>query len=402
MMQQHGRRKRPWLSDQVKETLRDSSWGTIAWDWFQTLLGRAAEAVLWATMVFSCYLLVPGAAQPPAEVSSVAFILQFIALDIGGLGLNKAAQQQGLPRTSYARVIACILIGITLVTVTISGIEHAVKVEASLQTWIEVFLVVARSVMTVLYSQAVHDLKHQAQSMRDRIRELEGEVSSGQERLSSLERQLESERREVSNLRVQVAEREQQVDTLTGHLSTGQQKVSSLEQQAKSGQGEVSRLRERLSQALEAAESAQAQLRVKERERAAFEEALNSEQQAVSRLRAQLVAEQERVFTLSERVSPGQQKPRVSSSSKVSSQGVQVDTGQGHGGQVTPLDSKKRREDEHALAEQVRQLLSQEPGLSARAIAARLGCSPTTGAKWKAAVEQETHGGEQAQECINN
>jgi predicted nucleic acid-binding Zn-ribbon protein len=426
-MQQHGSRRHGWLSEQVKAALKDSSWVTVAWDWFQTLLGRAAEAVLWATMVFSCYLLVPGAAQPPAQVSSLAFILQFIALDIGGLGLNKAAQQQGLARWSYARIIAYILIGITLITVTISGIEHAVKLGAALQTWIEVSLVVARSVMTVLYSQAIHDLKHQAENMRERLRDLEGEVSSGHERVSSLERQLEGERREVGRLRVQLAEREQQVDTLTSQVSSGHERVSSLEQQARSGQSEVSSLRERLSKALEAAESAQAQLRVKERERAALLEALSSEQQTVERLRAQLVTEQERVFSLSERVSSGQPKARVSSPLKVStgqnkvssssvqvdgkavssvqhevsSSSVQVDSGQGHTGQVIHLDSKKRRDgsDERMLAEQIRELLQHEPKLSARAIAARLACSPTTAAKWKAIIESE---GEQGQGCVND
>jgi hypothetical protein len=175
------------------------------------------------------------------------------------------------------------------------------------------------------------------------------------------------------------------------------------------------------------AESAQAALRVKERERAALSEALNSEQQTVERLRAQLVTEQERVFTLSERVSTGQQKPRASTQQKVStgqgkvsssgvqvdgskvsslepqvsSLGVQMDSGQGQTGQVIHLDSKKRREaaDERLLAEQIRELLKREPGLSARAIAVRLTCSPTTAAKWKGTIEREN---EQGQECVND
>ena len=260
-MQQQG-----WLPEQVKEALKDSSWVTIAWDWFQTLLGRAVDAVLWATMVFSCYQLIPGAAQPDPKVSLFAFILQFIALDVGGLGLNRMAQQQGLARWSYSRVIAYILIGITLVTVTVAGIERAVQVPDQVKAWIEVLLVIARSIMTVLYGQAIHSLKHQVQSTRNRIAELEAQVSSVQREVSSLRRQLESEQRTVSSLRVQVSEKQQEVDTLTGQLQSGQREVSSLKQQATSGQGEVSSLRSRLNTALSEAEGARAQLGVKQRE----------------------------------------------------------------------------------------------------------------------------------------
>src|SRR5690348_4132792 len=100
-----------------KDRLRHSSWVTMTWDWFMTFLSRAAEPVLWVSMVFSCYQLIPGAPQPPASVGNSVFICQFIALDVGGMGLNKLAQRQGLGRWSYVRVIAYILIAVTLITV---------------------------------------------------------------------------------------------------------------------------------------------------------------------------------------------------------------------------------------------------------------------------------------------
>lgn len=159
-----------------RDYLKDSSWVTIAWEWFQTFLGRAVEAVLWVTMVFSCYQLIPLAPQASPSVSTFMFILQFIGLDVGGIGLNKLAQAQGLQKWSFVRVISYILIGITLITVAYAGIERAVKIDASVTNAIEVVLVVARSIMTVLYGQAIHSLKQQTQNMRSLVTELQSTI----------------------------------------------------------------------------------------------------------------------------------------------------------------------------------------------------------------------------------
>ncbi len=160
-----------------RDYLRDSSWVTIAWEWFQTFLGRAVEAVLWVTMVFSCYQLIPSAPQVAPGVSTFMFILQFIGLDVGGIGLNKLAQAQGLQKWSFVRVISYILIGITLITVAYAGIERAIKIDASVTNGIEVVLVVARSIMTVLYGQAIHSLKQQTQNMRSLVAELQSTIA---------------------------------------------------------------------------------------------------------------------------------------------------------------------------------------------------------------------------------
>ena len=110
----------------VKQSLGDSSWFTVAWEWFQTLLGRVCDFVLWVTMIFACYQLIPGAPLPSPQVSVVMFVLQFVALDIGGLSLLQIARRRGLERWSYVCWIAYILIGITLITIAYSGIQHAV------------------------------------------------------------------------------------------------------------------------------------------------------------------------------------------------------------------------------------------------------------------------------------
>jgi transposase len=75
----------------------------------------------------------------------------------------------------------------------------------------------------------------------------------------------------------------------------------------------------------------------------------------------------------------------------------EVDSGQG---KVVKLDTARRRsgQDDSAIAEQIRNLLDKEPGLSGRAVASRLGCSPTTAAKWKSFFED---GGQTSTECVN-
>jgi hypothetical protein len=312
-----------------QERLKDSSWVTIGWEWLQALLGRSVDFVLWTTMIFSCYQLIPGAPQPATEVSTCMFILQFIALDVGGLGLNRLAEQQGLNRWAYARVVAYILIGITLVTISYVGIEHAVKVPAGVTSWIEAMLVIARSIMTVLYGQAIHSLKAQEESTRERLAELE-------ERAPAQQEELEHKQQEASSLRVQV-------NTV---------------------QGEMSRVQEQLDREQHATSTLRVQL--------------NTAQIEAGTLRAQLEGKQQELERMHEAVSSEQEQ--VNSQQR---------------GKVVRLDTNRARKSgqeavENALAEQIRELLTAEPGLSGRAIASRLGCSPTTAAKWKGVIETET------------
>ena len=194
-----------------KERLADSSWVTLCWDWFMTLVGRAVEAVLWVTMAFCCYQLIPAAPQPLPGVSACAFIAQFLALDAGGLGLYKLAEQQGLGRWAYARVVSSVLIGITLVTVAYAGIQHATQVDASLTKWVEVSLVIARSSMTVLYGLAIQSLRAAKQAHTNEVTRLQEERDRAQQ-------QVDSGQAEVSRLRVQLDTKSKEVDGLCGQV----------------------------------------------------------------------------------------------------------------------------------------------------------------------------------------
>ena len=300
-----------------KDLLRDSSWVTIAWDWFMTFLSRAAESVLWVSMVFSCYQLIPGAPQPPASASNGVFICQFIALDVGGMGLNKLAQRQGLSRWSYVRVIAYILIAVTLITVGYAGLERVFPLDPTVTKAVEVTLVVIRSIMTVLYGQAIHDLKLHVRSAHDEITELQAALLSVQSQLSTKHTEVDTLRQHLNSVQSQLHIRQTEVDTLRQQVSSGQQELDTLRKH------------------------------------------LNSTRQ--------------------EQPDGGQVAEK------------QVSANTSH---VIPLASRRVRsstsqQEDAVLEAQIRALLANSPGLSGRAIAAKVRCSPTTASKWKSIIEKD-------------
>jgi len=448
-----------------KERLKDSSWVTVGWDWFMTFLGRVVEAALWITMIFSCYQLIPGAPQPAPALSNTIFIIQFVALDVGGIGLNKLAQQQGLPTWCYTRVLAYVLIGLTLVTVSYAGLQHVASIPSQVTNGVEATLVILRSVMTVLYGQAIHDLKQQVNHTLETITELEAEVStlhqeldsgqrevsslrhhlgSEQQRVSSLQKELDSGRLEVSSLRkqlhaalievdtlkVQVEGREQEitslqemlgggqerqesrfrhllkteqerVSTLQEHLSAEQQATTTLRTQLHTALGEVESLRGQVESREQEAKGLRGQVESARHEIASLRQDRDQHRQEVSSLRVQLGGKEREVSSLQKEVDSGQEvssrRPRVQVSSKES---VQVSSGQRtvDSGRVIELDTQRRRagQDDTALGEQIKKLLGEESGLSDRAMASRLGCSPTTVGRWRKLIEAEA-----STECVN-
>lgn len=133
---------------------RDSRWVTIGWSWFATLLGKVAEPLLWVTMVYSCYTLAPRAPKVPAGVDTAMFIVQFVALDVGAVGLFTLAESLGEKGQGIAK-LAKWLIAITLFTVAYAGLTRILTVPEPVTNAVQVVLVVTRSVMTVFYSKVV-------------------------------------------------------------------------------------------------------------------------------------------------------------------------------------------------------------------------------------------------------
>lgn len=385
--------------------LIDSSWVTIAWEWLQSLLGRAVDFVLWVTMIFACYQLIPGAPVPAQGISVFMFVLQFVALDIGGMGLRQLAQRHGLDKGTYTYKVANSCIAVTFVTLIFAGVQHAMNVPAEVTTWVEVLLVIWRSGLTVLYGQAIRALKFAEQTENNRVIKLEEEVSN-------LQFQVSNERAKVSNLGVQldsekakVSNVQKELDSQVSNLvSSGQREVSNFQLELDRAFAEVSSLRIQLdgkdqqiaslqgalgsgmklheSSTQQIVSSVQRQLDKALTDVSGLQDQVSSGQQEISRLRVQLDGEKQKVSNLqsqldSQKVSNVPQKVSNLVSS-VQSEGVQLDT-----------EEKQQDNPESTIEEQIRTLLAEEPELSARAIASRVGCSPTTASTWKKAIEHE-------------
>jgi predicted nucleic acid-binding Zn-ribbon protein len=397
----------------IRQNVNESLWVTMAWEWLQRFLGRVVDSVLWVTMIYSGYLLAPGAPQPPGHLSTIMYIAQFVALDVGGLGLYQLAQKHKVARWSFPCNMAYTLIGITLVTITYAGIHHAVpEIPEQTHRLIEITLVVIRAVVTPLYGLALQSLKSRENAQALHIRDLQTEVSTLQGQLSSREH-------EVSRLRVQLDSKEQEVGSLHKHLDSKEHEVSRLRVQLDSQgleladlreryatdqrwqQSQVSSLQQEVDRQQEAMLALRSQVQTAQLEAERLRVQVESHKQERERVQAMLVSERQQVSTRSPHLdSKEQEVSRLSvqldslqqldsGQREVSSEQQKVNSGQ-H--KVLHLDSRSRKSgqvDSGEIIEQIRDLLCKEPGLSGRALACRLNISPTTANRWKSFVEHQ-------------
>src|SRR5205823_457901 len=85
----------------VKRSFIQSNYITDFWNWFMTLMSKAAEMVLFGTVLYSGYQLLPGIPHVPPAIDAAVFVIGQGALDIGGMGLLKLAKRAGLPKDSF-------------------------------------------------------------------------------------------------------------------------------------------------------------------------------------------------------------------------------------------------------------------------------------------------------------
>lgn len=156
--------QRHWYNDRelFLHGLVRSNYVTAITDWFMSLAGKLTELVLYGTILYSCAQLYPGV-DLPTGLSLAVFLIQMGALDIGGLSLAKLARQAREDGNAIggkqAETLSRWLIGIMLTGVVTVGVEHVVPIPAQAQTGVEIVLVVARSICSVLYGRVVHLLK---------------------------------------------------------------------------------------------------------------------------------------------------------------------------------------------------------------------------------------------------
>jgi len=127
-----------------------------------TLMSKAAEMVLFGTVLYSGYQLLPGVPHVPAPIDAAVFVIQQGALDIGGMGLLKLAKRAGLPRDAFPVRLGAALVVLMILNVALASIKHTFPMIAGgVFVGIETVLLIARAVVAVLFGHAIYALREE-------------------------------------------------------------------------------------------------------------------------------------------------------------------------------------------------------------------------------------------------
>jgi hypothetical protein len=149
--------------------LARSTYVTALTDWFLTFVGKAAHLVLILTTLYTSAELLPGVTFPTL-VSNAVFLVQMLALDVGGLGLAKLAMQardQGNDAGArQAETLSRWLIRIVIASLVTVALEQTIRafpgsaalsaVMAGATTAIGGILTIARAICAVYYGRVMH------------------------------------------------------------------------------------------------------------------------------------------------------------------------------------------------------------------------------------------------------
>jgi hypothetical protein len=155
--------KRWWQS---KRLWIESEYITHFWDWFITFLGKSAEIILFATMLYDGYLVMPGVPKPADNVDAAITLVQWAALDIGGYSLIKMSKKLGLARDSFPCIVGYVLVSLMVINMILVPIQN--KLPANILTGVQITLLIARAVMAVIYGHAIRALKEELKEIEDR------------------------------------------------------------------------------------------------------------------------------------------------------------------------------------------------------------------------------------------
>src|ERR1700724_1002527 len=136
-----------------------SNYITAVWNWCLGLAGKAAEPVLFGSVLYSGYELVPGVPQPSPGINAVAFVVQQAALDMGGMGLIKLTKDEAPEKYRFARGIGIALITLMVVNMVVATSGRVFPIPPQYMQIIEGILLIIRSIFAVLFGHAIHTLK---------------------------------------------------------------------------------------------------------------------------------------------------------------------------------------------------------------------------------------------------
>src|SRR5579871_6094279 len=135
---------------------------TDAWDVTKAILARLAEWVLFGCMVMNIIEILPGVVLSPL-VSNLVLSVQAVTLDVAGFGLASMADHardngdEAAARTG--KRTGWFLIGLMILTLLLVSIGLLWPVTQQFTAPAEKGLILARVIMTVVYSHVVHSLR---------------------------------------------------------------------------------------------------------------------------------------------------------------------------------------------------------------------------------------------------
>ena len=198
--------------DAFTSSFKQSNYITDFWNWFMTLMSKAAEMVLFGTVLYSGYQLLPGVPHVPATIDAAVFVIQQGALDIGGMGLLKLAKRAGLPRDSFPVRLGAALVVLMILNVALASVKHTLPmIPESVFVGIETLLLIARAVVAVLFGHAIHALREEYGDSPITVKE----ASELQQRMDTYNEQLQQVHTEI----------QQRVREVHGSVSTLVQSV---------------------------------------------------------------------------------------------------------------------------------------------------------------------------------
>src|SRR5215470_7484058 len=143
-------------------SFKQSNYITDFWNWFMTLMSKAAEMVLFGTVLYSGYQLLPGVPHVPASVDAAVFVIQQGALDIGGMGLLKLAKRAKLAKDAFPVRLGMSLVVLMILNVVLASIKHTFPmIPGGVFVGIETILLIARAVVAVLFGHAIYALREE-------------------------------------------------------------------------------------------------------------------------------------------------------------------------------------------------------------------------------------------------
>ncbi len=143
-------------------SFKQSNYITDFWNWFMTLMSKAAEMVLFGTVLYSGYQLLPGVPHVPAPVDAAVFVIQQGALDIGGMGLLKLARRANLAKDAFPVRLGMSLGVLMILNVALASIKHTLPmIPGGVFVGIETPLLIARAVVAVLFGHTIYALREE-------------------------------------------------------------------------------------------------------------------------------------------------------------------------------------------------------------------------------------------------